>query len=398
MKQGLVVLVAVVSGFSGVSGVWASSPIEGGSDGARTPVEQALLRSVLTFEVKTPHKGYLCSASYVGKDILMIADHCVTDDQTGEVSVDSKTPIRINGGDQFEVAEVDSTGYMKAALKGVEPAELSDMALVRIRPRVCLPGKMDWPLIPVAGKGTLPGMKKEIMIIGAGISNPYGEDAGQMRIGYNHRASEDEIKSSSFPAQAGTSLDEHFSVPSNSIPIMGNRVDVGVLENKAGLIFNSSQFQTKLYVAENSAIDMHGDSGGPMIGFDSNGNPKVIGVASMTIENVMKSSRIVVIRDGEGNEVEHLPFPEFRDDPEVNRSLMAAFQSSIVKRLNELGYLAGGALVLRDFEMSIQNPRLGVGLYTSITEGANADFLNRSMAKLGRNRDLDPVKCPEPAI
>ncbi len=397
MSNSLLSVMMVISSLGSVPLALAND-IEGSSDVTPTAQQKKVVAAVLTFEVRAKKNGYLCTTSYIRKNILMIADHCVTDDVTGEVNVNKGTSVYLNGKDHYEVAEVISSGYMKKVLSTGEPSELSDMAVVRLRPKVCLNEKMDWPIIPLAKPGSLGSMKKDVMIVGAGVSTPYTQDAGKMRIGFNQRVNESEIKKSEFPSQFKTTIMEEFAIPKNSIAIMGDRVDVGVQEHKSGSILSFDKFKGQMYLKPNTAIDMHGDSGGPMIGFDQNGNPKVIGVCSMTIPNAMNAARSMIVEGDDGTEVMRFPFPELGEDPEVNQGLMMAYQVMIAQKLNDAGYLMGNALVIKDFTLKVESPRVGVGLYTSITEGANAEFLKTSVAKISKNRDADPIKCPDPAI
>ena len=361
--------------------------IEGKSNEVLNRYSQ-LLNSVVRFEVKLGENSFICTATPIAKNILLTARHCVvTGEEEGvpgkgsasadpEVELPAGTPLVINFNEPAEIIKV-----IKQPLLYTHGFD-TDMALMLIKTSPSSPFQQ----LKTIQLGTESAAPLSNWTLIAGYGNQSRDPQMENKNGVPLAAGLNEWSRSNFcevnrprvPA-AGKNLNWE------QLLLVGDRTEVFHMVATAGRktdLFDGPSSGDEIKIAENQATPMMGDSGSAAFGFDAQGNPFVVGVASRGVDNYRNPSGIysVFARATDGSEIKKMSVTLLGD--RKNFALKVQIQKKLIQELVNQGWLGSDRVAKKTFEVITEGHFEASGFYASVFSPVNRNFLKQSLTIL----------------
>ena len=147
-------------------------------------------------------------------------------------------------------------------------------------------------------------------------------------------------------------------------------------------LFDGPSSGDEIKIAENQATPMMGDSGSAAFGFDAQGNPFVVGVASRGVDNYRNPSGIysVFARATDGSEIKKMSVTLLGD--RKNFALKVQIQKKLIQELVNQGWLGSDRVAKKTFEVITEGHFEASGFYASVFSPVNRNFLKQSLTIL----------------
>lgn len=351
-----------------------------------------LAKSVVKLENGAMLSRSTCSATVIGKNLLLTAHHCVNDLKVGSrVSINEKPIYKVTlleTGEKLSRAVIKVLDSSTIPLKTKMEVSNTDIAVIQVAPAGKEPSEIEnLNPIPIASLTVHTELSPKAWIVGYGQTGPNRGDAGTLRAGYTIPDEQD------FAPATKTAKNEEFKavmeqlkLPLNAINSLEKRAGVYQFKNTEGS-YLSSKGALKVLLGDDGAHSsvQHGDSGGPLIAFDSKGRGFIVGVSSMVVEKAMLLNPTLVIEDENQAPLSApLTLPAAlvnSENPAVAEAVMKGAINSITERLEQLRFLDESWKATRSFNVSYYTGRATVSHFASLQFSENMKLVKDALAK-----------------
>jgi hypothetical protein len=368
-----------------MNSAYAGNPIEGGTSEAMVKYKETL-KSVVSLGLGTKY----CTGTLVAKNIVLTAKHC-----TDQIF---STEITIN--DQKVKVEKILSPSSKQITAPNAVTQVTDIALILFNTVINDCEKSPLKMIPTISilKSTdKVEIQTEKLLSGYGVTHPESKaTAGTLRAGENKIATADEIKE--FTNGVPDALDL-----GDSIVMISQRKDSGTGTATPGDIFDIGKILAGADLITNkdsTANVLPGDSGGALIGFDSNDQAYVLGVTSMTASVPKTIDYQASVAGVEKSVVSGtIKYSELLGTgsllPIIAKKMLKQSKHALIYQV-EVPVLTDDREHLRyvriphnmqDFKLTITFNRTSLSIFDSVTTPVNADFIATSMTALEAMRE-----------
>ncbi len=358
-----------------------ASPIEGYTEKALSE-NSGTLASIIKLEQGSFFSKETCSSTLVAKNILLTANHCADQLVAG-------SKITLNDNPEYEVVSVISAPG-KLEQRGLSIVS-TDLSLVMFKSTHCENSALtDIKPISIANEKIANELSKNVLIAGYGITSPEGTVSGVLHAGYNQWAVSDFGQNASKEIHDPiVEVSKMASGIDNALMMIDGRPSVSAIQNLVGSrIGNNLPISVDLSSRYTSALPQHGDSGSSAIQFDAKGKPYIVGVDSMGAPQVNASEVKLAIVNDQNQILMDKNLGQMTSEEQLKNSLRAAMDEAL-KILTEQSYVSRSQIVLKQFVVILNTDRVGMGIYSSVVDQKNHEFIDHALKKMTKQRDSE---------
>jgi hypothetical protein len=366
---------------------------------ARREAMREALRSVISMNVELSEGTAACSASLVGKNILLTSQHCTDSRDNPNNRLKTGSPLTLNGQAGFVAREIIRFGRTYAGPSDSPSLQTNtDLALIRVEISGSSPSFLDsLPVLPIASPEVAAILDDQILVSGYGVKSWYAEETGTLRYGLARKIDQiGEIGIKNYLSlRKNSELLPQHEFSQGQFYIAAIRTEAQTLKSKKGTPVRHEDF-SRYTLLDGNPMGLPGDSGAPAIAFDGAHRPFLIGVASMTMANALHSDLVLsAIRNHRFMNPTPLlsasfPIPSMglqsvaifdaiASDGEISKKIFALLARK--KLIDENGNATAPITITKTMT------RLAIGIYTSTSHPLNQQFILNNLSGLDPERN-----------